>query len=84
MSNVNFDIESIEYLYIFDYYDFPLSFITKKINGKYYFFYYLDFETYFVKALSIKDINLIFSDISTRSLLENFYNQEDFFVLYKN
>ncbi|HEM6145327.1 TPA: hypothetical protein U2D27_000934 [Streptococcus suis] len=80
MNNV-FDFESIEYLYIFDYYDIPLSFITKKIDDKYYFVYAIDFDTFFVKPLSVKNLKLLFSDITTHELLQEFYSEDDFSIL---
>ena len=75
------DFESVEYLYIFDYYDIPLSFITKKIDDKYYFVYAIDFDTFFVKPLSIKNLKTLFSDISTNTLLQEFYLEDDFSIL---
>ncbi|HEL1154603.1 TPA: hypothetical protein TVK01_001806, partial [Streptococcus equi subsp. zooepidemicus] len=76
MNNV-FDFELVEYLYIFDYYDIPLSFITKKIDDKYYFVYAIDFDTFFVKPLSVKNLKLLFSNITTHELLQEFYLEDD-------
>lgn len=72
MKQPKFKMDNIEYLFIFDYYDSPLSFITKKINGNYYFLYFIDFGTYFSKPLSIKDIILLFSNIPTKDILNVF------------
>lgn len=80
MNNI-FDFESVEYLYIFDYYDIPLSFVTKKIDDKYFFVYAIDFDTFFVKPLSVKNLKLLFSDITTYELLQEFYLEDDFSIL---
>lgn len=82
--NNDFNIESIDYLYIFDYYDIPLSFITQKLNNKYYFFYYIDCNSFFIKPLNATNLNLIFSKTnSTREILQKFYEESDFFILQK-
>lgn len=81
MNNANFKMENIDYLFIFDYYDYPLSFISNKIDGSYRFFYFIDDYTYFLKRLSIKDIVLLFSDLSTKELLDFFIAQSDFEII---
>ncbi|GAA3251730.1 hypothetical protein LMG8520_1720 [Lactococcus lactis subsp. lactis] len=81
MKRININLEELDYLFIFDYYDYPLSFISKKIEGNYYFFYFIDYSTYFIKRLSIKDISLIFTDTPTRTILEEFKLSEDFNVI---
>lgn len=84
MKQPKFKIDDIDYLFIFDYYDYPLSFISKKIEGNYYFFYFIDDYTYFIKRLSIKDISLVFTDVSTRNILEEFKVAEDFNIMEYN
>lgn len=81
MKQPKFKMDDIDYLFIFDYYDYPLSFITKKINDEYCFFYFIDFGTYLFKPLSLKDIILIFSDIPTKHLLNEFLNDNSFQVI---
>lgn len=74
-------MEDVEYLLIFDYYDYPLSFISKKIEGIYYFFYFIDYSTFFIKPLSIKDLSLIFSGSSVKEILEEFEKASDFEII---
>ena len=58
-----------------------ISFISNKIDGSYRFFYFIDDYTYFLKRLSIKDIVLLFSDLSTKELLDFFIAQSDFEII---
>lgn len=81
MKKSKFNLEDVEYLLIFDYYDYPLSFISKKIKGIYYFFYFIDYSTFFIKPLSIKDISLIFSGSGVKEILEEFEKASDFEII---
>lgn len=56
LSNLTYkDLQSIEYEFIFDYYDLPLSFIAF-VNNENYLFYYMDDNSYFVSKLAKKDV----------------------------
>lgn len=65
------DLINLEYKYIFDYFDIPLSFIGK-INNKNYLFYYIDEITFFVVELTFflakelskhKNLTYFFSEV---------------------
>ncbi|SML70297.1 RpiR family transcriptional regulator [Enterococcus faecium] len=52
---------SLEYIFIFDYYDSPLFFISQSSeNNRYYLFYSIDDDAYFFSELSASDINYLF------------------------
>lgn len=72
MSKLNFEnLINLEYKYIFDYFDMPLSFIGK-INNKNYLFYYIDETTFFIVELTFsltkelskyKNLTYFFSEV---------------------
>lgn len=63
----------MEYIFIFDYYDIPLYFISY-INNEYYLYYCIDDSTFFkTDALNYEDFKIIFSDKSTLNILKYFY-----------
>lgn len=81
MAKMQFNANSIDYKYIFEYYDFPLAFISDKIEDYYYFFYFIDDNQYFIKPLSIKNIELIFSRTPIRDILNEFLKEDNFQVI---
>ena len=69
------NVSDLKSIFVFDYYDFPLFFISKNTSTKkYYFFYFIDTEVYFFKELTRLDISLIFNGISIRNILQHFYD----------
>lgn len=61
MNNLIFS--DMEYIFIFDYYDFPLFFISQsRKNSNYYLFYSINDDVYFFSELSASDINYLFSN----------------------
>ena len=84
MESIKFNSNNIKPIFIFEYYDAPLAYISDKINGKYYFFYFIDGNQYFIMPLTIKDIHLIFSSKYIRDIFDSFLKDEkqDDAVLY--
>ncbi|MEB6146367.1 hypothetical protein [Enterococcus casseliflavus] len=61
MNNLIFS--DMEYIFIFDYYDTPLFFISQsRKNSNYYLFYSINDDAYFYSELSASDINYLFSN----------------------
>lgn len=81
MENITFKTKDIEPLYIFEYYDSPIIFISNRIDEDYYFFYLIDDNQYFLKTLSAKDINLIFSSYYIKDFLDEFLKSDDFKII---
>ena len=81
MERIKFNSNNIKPIFIFEYYDAPLAYISDKINGKYYFFYFIDGNQYFIMPLTIKDINLIFSSKYIRNFFESFLKDENLKVI---
>ena len=68
------NVSDLKSIFVFDYYDFPLFFISKNTSTKkYYFFYFIDTEVYFFKELTRLDIFIIFIGIFFRYILQHFY-----------
>jgi len=54
-------LSKLEYIFIFDYYDQPLFFISKNSEDKkYYLFYSIDDNVYFFSDLSASDVDYFF------------------------
>ena len=81
MESIKFDSNNINPIFIFEYYDTPLAFISDKINGEYYFFYFIDDNQYFIMPLTVKDINLIFSSQYIREVFESFLENDSFKII---
>lgn len=81
MESIKFNSNNIKPIFIFEYYDAPLAYISDKINGKYYFFYFIDGNQYFIMPLTIKDIHLIFSSQYIREFFDSFLKDENFKVI---
>ncbi|BDC76493.1 hypothetical protein [Enterococcus faecalis] len=61
MNNLIFS--DMEYIFVFDYYDTPLFFISQsRKNNNYYLFYSINEDVYFYSELSVSDINYLFSN----------------------
>lgn len=61
MNNLIFS--DMEYIFIFDYYDTPLFFISQsRKNRNYYLFYSINDDAYFCSELSASDINYLFKN----------------------
>ncbi len=61
MNNLVFS--DMEYIFIFDYYDTPLFFISQsRQDSNYYLFYSIDDDAYFYSELSASDIDYLFSN----------------------
>ncbi|MFC6464900.1 hypothetical protein ACFP65_07955 [Marinilactibacillus sp. GCM10026970] len=73
-------IREMEYVFIFEYFDQPLAFISSN-NNKYYFLYTMDDNLYFIKRLDRDNIDLIFSDSSIGDILYEFKESGDLKVL---
>lgn len=81
MESIKFDSNNINPIFIFEYYDTPLAFISDKINGEYYFFYFIDDNQYFIMPLTVKDINLIFSSQYISEVFESFLENDNFKII---
>lgn len=83
MSKTKFlDYYNSEYIFIFDYYDIPLFYISKnQQNNSYYLFYFLDDNEYLFRRLNKKGIELLFSGIDIREILNSFYDENSLKIL---
>ncbi|WP_342508290.1 hypothetical protein [Sporosarcina sp. FSL K6-2383] len=69
------ELEALEIVHIFDYYDFPLFFISKSLKSEYYLNYYIEeiqehVDKWFFSRISNKErVNLIEQRISVVKLL---------------
>lgn len=64
------DISSLEYVFIFDYYDEPLFFISKDEETKeYYAFYMIDDANFFFSAIGRQEIDYLFEGHSSKEFL---------------
>lgn len=60
----------MDYIFIFDYYDAPLFFISQNRNdSNYYLFYSINDDAYFYSELSASDINYLFKNPSGYDIL---------------
>ena len=81
MESIKFNSNNIKPIFIFEYYDAPLAYISDKINGKYYFFYFIDGNQYFIMPLTINNIHLIFSSQYIRDFFDSFLKDDNFKVI---
>ena len=81
MQNIKFKSNSVKPIFIFEYYDAPLTYITEKVNGKYYFFYFINDDQYFIMPLTIKHIHLIFSSKYIKNIFDAFLKDNNFKVI---
>ncbi|MFB5088335.1 hypothetical protein PGC35_14210 [Psychrobacillus sp. PGGUH221] len=82
------DLEQSEIIHIFEYYDFPLFFISKSTCGKYYLNYYIEeiqdsVDKWLFCRISNKErIDLIYQKISVLELLNKLKNKERLYHLF--
>lgn len=74
-----------DYIFIFDYYDIPLFFISKnEEQSSYYLFYFFDYNEYFFSELDKQKIELLFSGKDIRSILLELQKNESLSVMKFN
>lgn len=67
-----FNFNEMKYMFIFNYFEVPLSFISE-LNNEYFFFYFIDTNIFFIKKLLSRDVEMIFSNLDTKDILQDFY-----------
>ncbi|WP_413531467.1 hypothetical protein [Carnobacterium maltaromaticum] len=74
-------LNDIEYLFIFEYFDQPLFFVAKS-NRHAYLFFYFDEGKYLYSPLEIADIDLLMTNESNRSILNRLISYGTLDVLH--
>lgn len=70
-------------VFIFDYFDMPLFFISRdESNLKSYLFYLIDDDIFFVSEINRKTLTLLFDGGTTRNFLDDLIKNNQLFVLF--
>ncbi len=82
------DLQQSRTVHIFDYYDFPLFFISQSPNAEYYLSYYIDniennVDKWFFSRISNNErLDLIEQRISVLTLLQHLFNKQRLYHLF--